>query len=61
MTPLALVVPGATVTATNQATKASRNADTATDGSFSLSLPPGAYTITASLYRDSRESHRWSR
>ena len=44
-----LVVPGATVTATNQATKASRNAVTAPDGSFSLSVPPGAYTITVSV------------
>ena len=44
-----LVLPGATVTATNQATKASRNATTATDGSFTLSLPPGSYNVTVSV------------
>ena len=44
-----LVLPGATVTATNQATKASRNATTASDGSFTLSLPPGSYNVTVSV------------
>ena len=42
-------VPGATVTATNQATKDSQNAITKTDGSYSLSLAPGSYTIAVSL------------
>jgi Carboxypeptidase regulatory-like domain len=37
-----LVLPGATVTATNQSTKASRTATTGTDGTFSVSVPPGA-------------------
>ena len=43
-----LGIPAATVTATNQTTKASRSATTANDGSFSLSLPPGSYSITVS-------------
>ena len=42
-------VPGVTVTATNQATNASQTTTTANDGSYSLSLPPGAYSVTASL------------
>ena len=55
-----LALPGATVTATNQATKASRNATTATDGSFTLSLPPGSYNVTVSA-PGFRIGHRWSR
>jgi iron complex outermembrane recepter protein len=42
-------LPGATVTATSRTTKASRSATTGADGRYTLSLPPGAYTITASL------------
>ena len=41
------VVPGVTVTATNQATRASESATSAGDGTYSLSLPPGTYTVTA--------------
>src|SRR5262245_52292332 len=44
-----LVLPGATVTATNQATKASRTATTGNDGSFSLSVPPGSYSVTVAV------------
>src|SRR6185295_14959112 len=43
------VLPGATVTVTNQATRAVRVATTATDGSFSLSLPAGVYSVVTSL------------
>jgi iron complex outermembrane receptor protein len=42
-------IPGATVTATNHATKVSRSATTSADGTFTLSLPPGSYTVTAVL------------
>src|SRR5437899_4663455 len=43
-------IPGATVTATNQATSLSRSTTTTNDGSFSISgLTPGAYTVSASL------------
>ena len=41
-------VAGATVTATDQATKASVKATTGADGSYTLSLPPGLYSVTAS-------------
>ncbi len=40
-------IPGVTVTASSQATGVSRNATTAGDGSYSLLLPPGSYTVTA--------------
>lgn len=43
------VLPGATVTATNQATAASATAVTAADGAFSLSLAPGTYNVSAVL------------
>jgi iron complex outermembrane receptor protein len=42
-------VPGATVTATNQATRDTQNAITNTDGSYSLALAPGSYTVAISL------------
>ena len=42
-------VPGATVTITNQATKAAQTVTTAADGAFSVSLAPGTYSVTASL------------
>src|SRR6266436_2138308 len=42
-------IPGVIVTATNQATNASRSATTVTDGSYALTLAPGTYTMTASL------------
>ena len=42
-------IPGVIVTATNQATNASRSGTTVTDGSYALTLAPGTYTMTASL------------
>jgi iron complex outermembrane receptor protein len=43
------VVPAVTITATNQATNASRTIATGADGGYSLSVPPGSYVVTASL------------
>ena len=52
-------VRGATVTATNQATGASRATVTAADGSYSISgLATGAYTVVASLPGQRRASQR---
>ena len=42
-------LPGATVTATNQATRDTQTTTTNTEGSYSFSLAPGAYTIAVSL------------
>ncbi|HKQ96304.1 MAG TPA: TonB-dependent receptor [Candidatus Polarisedimenticolia bacterium] len=42
-------VAGATVTATNTLTKDSKSATTAADGSWSLVLPPGAYSVKTSV------------
>ena len=42
-------IPGVTVTATNQATKDSQNVTTNGDGSYTFTLPPGSYTIAATL------------
>jgi iron complex outermembrane receptor protein len=42
-------IPGVTVTVTNQVTKDSRTATTASDGSYSLSLAAGSYDVTASV------------
>ncbi|MHC4610253.1 MAG: TonB-dependent receptor [Planctomycetota bacterium] len=42
-------VPGVTVTITNQATNAKRVVITSADGSYSVSLAPGVYSVTATL------------
>ncbi len=42
-------LPGASVTATNPAGGAVRSATTANDGSYSLALPPGKYTVAVVL------------
>lgn len=47
--PTGIAVPGVTVTATNPATNASQTATTGNDGTYSLALPPGAYTVAVSL------------
>jgi iron complex outermembrane receptor protein len=41
-------IPGATVTVTNQASKQTRTATTAPDGSYRVSVPPGAYEVSVS-------------
>ena len=38
-------IPGATVTATNQSTKVSTTATTGNDGSFTIAVAPGSYTV----------------
>jgi iron complex outermembrane receptor protein len=43
------VVPGVSVTASNQSSRASQTAITAADGSYSLAVPPGAYRVSATL------------
>jgi len=42
-------LPGATVTATHLTSSTSRTATTGVDGSYSIALPPGAYTVSVSL------------
>jgi iron complex outermembrane receptor protein len=51
-------VPGATVTAVNQATNATRAVATGTDGSFTLSLPAGTYTLTVTRTSFARQSRK---
>ena len=40
-------IPGVTVTATNLTTKESRTAATGNDGSYSIAVLPGAYSVSA--------------
>ncbi len=51
---LGATVAGVTVTATNEATGATQSVVSSGDGSYSISLAPGAYSVTASLveFRD---------
>jgi iron complex outermembrane receptor protein len=42
-------VPGATITATNEATAASQTTTTAVDGTYSLAVAPGTYSVSAVL------------
>jgi iron complex outermembrane receptor protein len=42
-------LPGATVSITNQATNATQTVTTSSDGTYSVSLAPGMYSVTASL------------
>jgi iron complex outermembrane recepter protein len=50
-------VPGVTVTATNQSTRASQTATTGADGSYSLSLPAGVYSVATTLAGFQRVIH----
>ena len=52
------VVSNATVTVTNQATNAARTATSSADGSYSVSVPPGTYSATATLRGLGRQSQR---
>ena len=51
-------VPGATVTVANQATGASQNVTTGADGSFSVPLAPGTYSVTVALKGFGRQTKR---
>ena len=42
-------IPGVTVTATNQTTRVSQTATTPNDGTYSFSVTPGAYSVSATL------------
>src|SRR4029453_9350064 len=42
-------IPGVEITATNQTTNTSQTATTGTDGSYSVAVPSGGYTVTAAL------------
>lgn len=50
-------VPGATVAATSQSTRDDRTATTSADGSYSLSLPSGTYTVSITLPGFRRVTH----
>ncbi|HEY7513191.1 MAG TPA: TonB-dependent receptor, partial [Vicinamibacteria bacterium] len=51
-------VPGAVITITNQATKASHDVTSAPDGSFTASVPPGVYSATASVKGFAKWTHK---
>ena len=42
-------IPGVTIVVLHQATKASQSATTGTDGRYSFALPPGSYSVAATL------------
>ncbi|HJR58297.1 MAG TPA: TonB-dependent receptor [Vicinamibacterales bacterium] len=42
-------VPGVTITGTHRQTNVSRSATTAADGTYTLALDPGSYTVTAAV------------
>ena len=50
-------VPGVTITATNTATNASQSTKTMPGGTYTLSLAPGTYTVTASMDGFRRVAH----
>jgi len=56
--PSGAALPGATITVTNQATNASQTATAGADGSYSVSVPPGTYSVAATLKGFGRQSHR---
>src|SRR5688500_1555480 len=51
-------LPGATVTITNEATGATQSVVAGSDGSYSVSVPPGVYSVSVSLRGFSRQSRR---
>ncbi|MEO5763074.1 MAG: TonB-dependent receptor [Vicinamibacteria bacterium] len=52
------LVPGAIVTVTNQATRASQTATSGADGTYSVSVPAGTYSVAASLKGFSTKTQR---
>jgi iron complex outermembrane receptor protein len=51
-------VPGATLTIVNQATNATQTATSSGDGSYSVSLAPGTYSVTVSLKGFGRQTRK---
>ncbi|HEY5907459.1 MAG TPA: TonB-dependent receptor, partial [Vicinamibacteria bacterium] len=51
-------LPGATVTATNLATKATQVVTSSADGAFSVSLAPGVYSVTVALKGFTRQTRK---
>ena len=51
-------VPGVTVTVTSQSTGATFSATTATDGTYSVTVPRGAYTVAVALRGFGRQTRR---
>jgi iron complex outermembrane recepter protein len=51
-------LPGATVTITNQSTKANQVVTTSADGAFSANVAPGVYSVTVSLKGFTRLIHK---
>src|SRR5687768_16568423 len=51
-------LPGATVTITNEATGATQSVVAGSDGSYSVSVPPGVYSVSVSLRGCSRQGRR---
>ena len=51
-------VPGVTLTVTNQVTGAASTATSATDGSYSVSVAPGVYSVAASLKGFGRQNRK---
>ena len=52
------LVPGATITVTNQATNASQTATSGADGAYSVSVPAGTYSVAASVKGFSTKTQR---
>jgi iron complex outermembrane receptor protein len=51
-------IPGVTVTVTNQATGASQTASSGPDGGYTVSVPPGAYTVAVALKGFAKQTRR---
>ena len=51
-------LPGATVTTTNLATKATQVVTSSADGAFSVSLAPGVYSVTVALKGFTRQTRK---
>jgi iron complex outermembrane receptor protein len=51
-------IPGATITITNQASRAAQTATSAPDGSYAVSLPAGVYSVSVALKGFGRQTKR---